>query len=77
MESETVDHPSHYGGADDPFEVIKVLEAWLTPDEFVGFLKGNVIKYEARARHKNGIEDLKKAQWYQNYLVQFMERSTQ
>ena len=47
---EAVDHPAHYGGKDNPYEVIKVLEAWLTPEEFAGFLKGNVIKYQARAR---------------------------
>lgn len=51
---EAVNPPAHYGGADDPYEVIKVLRAWLTSDEYAGFLKGNVIKYEARARRKGG-----------------------
>jgi hypothetical protein len=64
-----VDHPEHYGGADNTYEVIKVLEAWLTVEEFAGFLKGNIIKYNARANKKNGLEDLRKAQWYQDYLV--------
>ena len=40
--SEKINHPAHYGGADDPFEVIKILEAKLTPEEYRGFLKGNV-----------------------------------
>ena len=72
--AETVDHPAHYGGSDNPFEVIKVLEAWLTPEEMVGFLKGNVIKYQARARLKNGAEDLAKAAWYANRLADFTKR---
>lgn len=71
--AETVDHPAHYGGADNPYEVIKVLEAWLTPEEFVGFLKGNVIKYQARARLKGGAEDCAKAAWYANYLDRFLK----
>ena len=67
-----VDHPPHYGGADDPYEVIKVLRAWLTPQEYAGFLKGNVIKYQARARSKGGQQDYAKALWYQRELVEFL-----
>lgn len=67
---EQVNHPAHYGG-DKPYEVIKVLRAWLAPDEYRGFLKGNVIKYDARARHKGGAEDHAKAKWYQDELVAF------
>jgi hypothetical protein len=66
-----VDHPDHYGGKDDPHEVIKVLESWLTPEEFVGFLKGNVIKYQARARKKAGAQDYAKAAWYAARLADF------
>lgn len=69
--SENVNHPAHYGGTDSPYEVIKVLRAWLTPEEYVGFLKGNVIKYVARARMKGGAEDHAKAKWYQDELVRF------
>lgn len=71
--TETVNHPVHYGG-DTVYEVIKVLEAWLTPEEFCGFLKGNVIKYNARARRKGDVEDYRKAAWYQNYLVAYKNR---
>jgi hypothetical protein len=73
--TETVNHPAHYGGAENPFEVIKVLEAWLTREEFIGALKFNVIKYQARARNKNGDEDLAKAAWYANYLAEFLKRN--
>lgn len=45
-------------------ECIDAIEAALTPEEFRGFLKGNVIKYAWRERHKGGAESMKKAQWY-------------
>lgn len=73
--SEAVNHPAHYGGADNPYEAIKVIRAWLTPDEYVGFLKGNALKYIARHRQKNGAEDLKKAEWYQTRLNEFVEET--
>lgn len=65
------DHPPHYGGKDNPYEVIKVLEAWLTPEELKGFVKGNALKYLARAT-KKGVEseDYKKAEWYAKYLAE-------
>lgn len=57
---EAVNHPAHYGGADNPYEAIKVIEAW-----DLGFCLGNTVKYIARADHKGrSIEDLKKARWY-------------
>ena len=46
-----------------------VMEAVLTHEEFVGFLKGNIIKYIMRYKDKNGIEDLYKAQWYIKELI--------
>ena len=78
VKPEHVNHPDHYGGEDNPYEVIKVLRAWFTPDEYRGFLKGNTIKYNARARMKGGQEDYRKAKWYQDELVRFeagMEKS--
>ena len=58
--SEAVDHPPHYGGADNPFEAIKVIEAW-----GLGFSLGNAVKYISRAGKKGDrLEDLKKARWY-------------
>jgi hypothetical protein len=55
-----VDHPAHYGGADNTYEAIKVIEAWE-----LGFNLGNVVKYISRAGKKgNRLEDLKKAKWY-------------
>lgn len=70
-----VDHPKHYGGADNPYECIKVLEAWLTSSEFIGFLKGNSIKYKSRHRQKGGLEDLEKSLWYDERLVAFCKEN--
>lgn len=71
--SERINHPAHYGG-DTPHEVIKCLEHWLTPQEFVGALKFNAIKYLARAGRKdNALEDARKAVWYAQRLAQFLE----
>jgi len=50
-------------------ECIEAIEAQLTPEEYKGYLKGNVAKYIWREKHKGGIESLKKAQWYLNKLV--------
>lgn len=58
--NEAVDHPAHYGGVDNPYEAIKVIEAW-----GLGFNLGNAVKYIARADKKgSNVEDLKKARWY-------------
>ncbi len=57
-----VDHPAHYGSEDDPYEVIKVIEAWN-----LGFHLGNAVKYIPRAGKKDPeteIQDLEKAAWY-------------
>lgn len=71
-----VDHPAHYGGAEDPHEVIKVMESWLTFDEFVGAMKFNIHKYLARARKKgNSEQDISKATWYSNRLAAYVKRN--
>lgn len=70
---EKVHHPAHYGG-DTTYEVIKVLEAWLTPEEFIGALKFNIVKYQARANRKGGTEDLEKSHTYSQFLVDFCRR---
>lgn len=46
------------------------MQAWMTPDEFQGFLRGNVIKYIARAHLKGGVEDLRKARHYLDKLIE-------
>jgi hypothetical protein len=60
-------NPDHYkqGG----IETIDIMKAKMTQEQFEGYLLGNVIKYTTRYNLKNGTEDLKKAQWYLNYLI--------
>lgn len=67
-----INNPKHYGGLGSPYETIKVIKAWMTPQEVAGFLKGNILKYTSRHRLKNGLEDLKKAGWYQAELVKLI-----
>jgi len=47
-----------------------VLRAWLTPEQFAGFLLGNAIKYLSRAGKKgDAVEDWKKGHWYLDYYL--------
>ena len=64
---DTVNHPPHYnkGG----LEAIDYIEQQLE-DGFADYLEGNVLKYIHRWRYKNGIEDLKKAEWYLKKLIE-------
>lgn len=85
--SENLNHPTYYGGADNPYEAIKVIEAW-----GLGFCLGNALKYICRAGKKLGpssatstadhaydvrvamLKDLKKARWYIEREIQVLER---
>lgn len=72
MSEQMVNHPKHYGGKDNTYEAIKVIEAW-----GLGFHLGNVVKYISRARHKGTLlEDLKKARWYLDRAIQTIERDS-
>ena len=56
INNEMVNHPNHYGGGDNPYEAIKVIEDW-----DLGFNLGNAIKYISRVGKKNNtLEDLEK-----------------
>ena len=59
--------PAHYTSGS--IECIEAIEAQLTPEEYRGYLKGNVAKYVWREKHKGGIESLKKARWYLTKLI--------
>jgi hypothetical protein len=63
-----INHPDHYQG--DGIEAIDVIEAF-----DLDFSLGNVIKYVLRASRKGGIEDLKKAHWYLDRVIQRAEGS--
>ena len=64
---DNVDRPMHYAAGS--IECIDAIEAQLSAEEFRGYLKGNIIKYLWREKHKGGVESLKKAKWYLNKLL--------
>ncbi len=66
-----VNHPNHYGGENNIYEAIKVIDAWE-----LGFSLGNTVKYISRAGKKNSdkeLEDLKKAKWYLDHHIKNLE----
>jgi hypothetical protein len=68
---EMVNHPNHYGGENNIYEAIKVIDAWE-----LGFSLGNTVKYISRAGKKNSdkeLEDLKKAKWYLDHHIKNLE----
>lgn len=74
---EMVNHPSHYGGKDNPYEAIKVIEAWEAD-----FNIGTTLRYLCRCGKKTiggsaeemRLEDLKKAAWYLNREIENIEK---
>lgn len=53
---------------------LEVMQHLLTAEEYVGFLKGNIIKYSIRQGRKEGSDDAGKAQHYKELLIQFCNR---
>jgi len=66
-----VNHPNHYNSYSR--EVIDTMQGMSTAEEFKGHLKLTAVKYLSRYQGKNGVEDLKKAQWYLNKLTEVVE----
>ena len=67
MEKEMVNNPVHYGGKNNVYEAIKVIDAWE-----LGFSLGNTVKYISRAGKKASdaeLQDLKKALWYLQHHI--------
>ena len=74
VKPEAVDHPNHYQ-SETGMEVIDVIEAFTFDLKGIeAFDTGNVIKYICRWNNKNGLEDLRKAQWYLNHLIKHVEK---
>lgn len=64
-------HPDYYGGEDNPYEAIKVIEAW-----DLGFHLGTAVKYISRMGKKSGepsTRDLRKAVWYMQREIARLE----
>ena len=69
--NDPVNRPEHYntGG----MECIDAIRGMLTHDEYIGYLRGNALKYMWRFRYKKKpIEDLRKARWYEERLMNYM-----
>ena len=73
VSSDNVNHPKHYTNGD--IECIDAIKASMSSDTFAGYLKGNVIKYLWRYQlKKNPVEDLEKAKWYLEKLIDITKR---
>jgi len=70
--NDPVNHPVHYNKG--VIECIDSIEAMLSEEEYIGYLRGNSQKYRWRFRYKNGIEDLKKAAWYEKRMLQILNK---
>lgn len=69
-----IDHPDHYGGEDNPYGCIKVIEAWGLDKSFC---LGNTLKYISRAGKKDKkktVEDLEKARWYLDREIKKLQK---
>jgi hypothetical protein len=65
--TDMVNSPAHYNKAG--IETIDIIES-VTGDGFETYLQGNILKYICRYKYKNGVEDLEKARWYLNRLIE-------
>lgn len=71
-DSEPIDHPAHYGGKDNPYEHVKVAQAW-----GLNYVLGSATKYICRAGKKPGVDaltDLKKALFWLQHEIKRLER---
>ncbi len=71
-EADPVNHPNHYTSGS--VECIEAIEASMSSEQFKGYCKACVMKYVWRYQLKNGVEDLKKARWYLNKLIDHLEK---
>ncbi len=67
---DNVNHPAHYQGA---HECIEVMQAMFGIEAVKAFCRCNAFKYRFRADRKNGEEDIKKAEWYEDYLMKLCD----
>lgn len=70
-DSDLIDNQTHY--TVNGIQPIQIMKANMTKEEFRGFLEGNILKYPLRYKHKNGLEDLKKAKTYLTWLIEDIE----
>tara|TARA_Y100000004_G_C8894778_1_gene403639 strand:+ start:585 stop:842 length:258 start_codon:yes stop_codon:yes gene_type:complete len=70
MVNDNVNSPSHY--TQSAIECIEAIKS-ATGEGFSDYCQGNIIKYVWRYKQKNGVEDLKKCQWYLRELIKSEE----
>lgn len=69
-----ISHPEHYQ-SETGLETIDVIEAFTFDLKGIEATDtGNIIKYMCRWKHKNGLQDLKKAKWYLDHLITHVEK---
>jgi|TARA_R110000787_G_scaffold87026_2_gene185540 hypothetical protein len=73
IEPDMVNSPAHYNFAG--IECVDAIRAVTGPEGFQSYLQGNILKYLWRYKYKNGVEDLKKAHWYLNRLIEAQDVS--
>lgn len=74
---DAVSHPDHYQ-TKCGLETIKVIEAFT--EGLIGFeavCTGNILKYMCRWKKKNGLQDLKKAKQYLEFLIDYKEKENE
>ena len=70
-EEDMINNPNHYNAGS--IECIEAIKASMSTEAYAGYLRGNVQKYVWRYEYKNGVEDLRKAQWYLSTLIAEVE----
>lgn len=72
VKNDNVNSPNHYKHGN--IETIDFIKESLSKEEYIGYLRGNIIKYQSRANYKNNKkEDLQKANWYSNKLMEVLK----
>lgn len=71
-EPDVINHPSHYESGN--YECIDVMEETQGTEAVMDFCLCNAFKYLYRHRNKNGLEDVKKANWYLNKYIELAEK---
>jgi len=72
-----VNHPKHYqiNVKGKKIEVTELIETVLTREEYIGYLRGNILKYHIRAHEKNGNEDILKSNFYSVILDRILKET--
>ena len=77
-ESDNVNHPSHYNQSGiECIDAMKAMTEGTTVDPHAAYCWQNSFKYLWRWSYKNGLEDLKKARWYLDRLIEEVEKGPQ